>query len=269
MKLAISNIAWPVEEQDRFLKLIKKLGCSGVEIAPSLIWPDPVGSTSVERKKFKALIESYGLEIPAIQALLFGREDLGLFRDEAAGRKTADYLKGLCRLAADIGAQVLVFGSPANRKRGNLSMDESFDRASKLLSGVGQTATDLGVYFCIEPLRRSETDFISTVDEGLRLVDMIDQKGFALHLDGKAVSEEGGDFKKLFKRALPRLRHFHINEPELAEVDTTGEVKHKQMAQALKEVGYSRYASIEMRRWPDHENVIERSLRFASQTYIQ
>ena len=54
MKLSISNIAWGNENISPFLKLIKDQGCDGVEIAPSLIWPEPVNANKSEKNPFKA-----------------------------------------------------------------------------------------------------------------------------------------------------------------------------------------------------------------------
>ena len=53
MKLSISNIAWGNENISPFLKLIKDQGCDGVEIAPSLIWPEPVNANKLEKKSLQ------------------------------------------------------------------------------------------------------------------------------------------------------------------------------------------------------------------------
>ena len=113
MKLAISHIAWPATEEEEFLRHIREWGCGGVEIAPSRVWPEPLDATPPERQAFKSLVYRYGLEIPAFQALFYNRPDLGVFRDRRTEAEAVKYLIGLCHLAADLGARVLVFGSPA------------------------------------------------------------------------------------------------------------------------------------------------------------
>ena len=52
MKISVSNIAWGKESLIYFLNYIRKLGCSGVEIAPSIIWPEPIKSSKSERTSF-------------------------------------------------------------------------------------------------------------------------------------------------------------------------------------------------------------------------
>ncbi|MBL7129810.1 MAG: sugar phosphate isomerase/epimerase [Candidatus Omnitrophica bacterium] len=268
MKLAISNIAWPSEKEERYLGLIKEWGCSGVEIAPTRIWSDPLKASLEQRRCFVDSIHKHGLEISAMQALLYGRRDLGLFRSADVETETIDYLKGLCKLSAVLGAKVLVFGSPANRKRGDIPLEEAFERAALFFSKVAPVAEKLGVCLCIEPLRPQETDFITTAGEGLRLVELVNNPGFGLHLDAKAVAEEGSDFVSIFKSAIYKLKHFHINDPGLIEVNSTGLVDHISITRALRKVGYRGYVSIEMRTLPDCDDTIKRSVQFSKKTYI-
>ena len=75
MKIAISNIAWEHKYLSEYLKLLKQLGCSGVEIAPSIIWTEPTNSSIEDRKIFKDQIHKEGLEIIGFHALLFSRPD--------------------------------------------------------------------------------------------------------------------------------------------------------------------------------------------------
>lgn len=268
MKLAISNIAWPAAEEAAYIKYVSEWGCAGIEIAPSRIWPEPLNASRAERRAFKSLVEKFGLKIPSLHALLFNRPDLGIFRGPEVERQTVGYLKGLCQLAADLEARVLVFGSPRNRQRGEIPMEEAFATAAAFFAKVAPMAGDLGVCVCIEPLRPEETDFVFSVADGLRLVEMVSHPGFGLHLDAKAVSAEGGDLFARLQRATPKLEHFHINDPNLTEISSSGTVPHGLLAQALQTAGYQHYVSIEMRCWPDHYQVINRSIEFSRKTYL-
>jgi D-psicose/D-tagatose/L-ribulose 3-epimerase len=268
MKLAISHIAWPIEENAAYLRLIRELGCSGVEVAPSRLWAEPVRATVEERRQFRRGVQEFGLEITALQALLYNRPELGLFRGREIEAETIAYLKGLCRLAADLKARVLVFGSPGNRKRGDLPLGEAFEKAAGFFAQVAPTAANLGVCLCIEPLRPQETDFITTAKEGLRLVEMVNSPGFGLHLDAKAVHAEGGNPGEIIGQVFHRLQYFHINDPNLVEVNSTGEVDHGALAGALHGSGYQGYVSIEMRYLPHYPEAVRRSLIFAKSAYL-
>lgn len=268
MRLSISNIAWPYSENEVYLKIVKDLGCSAIEIAPSRIWPEPVKSTLSERISFANSVKKQGLGISALHALLYNRPDLGIFKGKEVESKTIEYLKELCQLAKDIGAKILVFGSPNCRKKGDIPMDEAFEKAAGFFSKVAHPAADLGVCVCIEPLGKKEADFINTSNDGLKLVDMVNSAGFRLHLDAKAISEEKNDFLGIFEKTLPYLRHFHINDAGLDEINSTKTVDHAAISKALRAVKYDNYVSIEMRMLEDYRNVIQRSIEYAKKTYI-
>jgi len=76
MKLAVSNIAWENAELAEHLALLHDLGCQGVELAPSCIWPEPVVATAAERARLGDLVSGSGLEVTGFHALLFARPDL-------------------------------------------------------------------------------------------------------------------------------------------------------------------------------------------------
>lgn len=250
------------------MRLLGQMGCSGMEIAPSRIWPEPVNTTVSERKDYRKMVSDHGLEISAMQALLYTRQDLGLFRTASVEWETVEYIKKLCALAHDLGLKVLVFGSPANRKRGEIAMGEALERAAAFFAKIAPVAEGFGLCVCIEPLRPQETDFITSSAEGLKLVDMVGSPGFGLHLDAKALSEEGSDIKALLSKAVGSLRHFHINDPDLVDVNSTGKVDHFAIGGALRECGYDRFVSIEMRQQADHDRSIRSSLKVSRQAYI-
>lgn len=268
MKLSISNIAWPQNEEEFFLKQIKQWGCSGVELAPSRFWPNPHYINQEEINGYKALLSRIGLEVCAMQALLYGRPELGVFRSPNVEQETIEFIKSLCDLAVSLSAPVLVFGSPANRQRGQLSMDEAFERAASFFQPVALHASKLGVCVCIEPLRPQETDFITSAEEGLRLVRMINSPGFGLHLDAKAVSAEPTDTTSVIHSCAGEFRHFHVNDPELVEINSTNQVNHNELGNALRGIGYKKYVSIEMRKMPDYYTSIQRSISFSCSTYL-
>ena len=60
MKIAVSNIAWENKYISEYLKLLKSLDCSGVEIAPNIIWPEPINSSKEDRQVFKKLVVRSG-----------------------------------------------------------------------------------------------------------------------------------------------------------------------------------------------------------------
>ena len=57
MKISVSNITWGNDNFDYFLEFIKQNGCDGVELAPSLIWKDPLKAKLSEIERVRKSIE--------------------------------------------------------------------------------------------------------------------------------------------------------------------------------------------------------------------
>jgi len=268
MNLSISNIAWPIEKESAYLSLIKGMGVDTIEVAPSKIWKEPVEVSKADRRSYKKSINKAGITICAIQSLLFTRGDLKIFGTKEGNHQTQQYLQSLCYVASDLGAKVLVYGSPKSRMRNEIEMDVAMSRAAEFFEPVAAIARDLGVIFCIEPLGKTETDFINTLDEGNQLVKLINSSGFKLHIDSKAFSEEGVELASVLPAILPNVKHFHISEPELLEINSSGRVKHLSYAKALKTSDYQHYVSIEMKTLPNFDSAIKNSILEAKKIYV-
>ena len=116
MNLAISAIAWEPSEDDAAASILREHGFTGVELAPTKIFPRPHCAADAEIAACQEAWSRRGLRIVAMQALLFGRPELTVFGE--ARKQTLEYLCGVARLGGRLGAGALVFGSPRNRARG-------------------------------------------------------------------------------------------------------------------------------------------------------
>ncbi len=270
MRLAISNIAWPAGADDAVAPLLHAHGVEGVELALTKIWPEPLVATEAEIRAYRSRWERRGVRIAALQALLFGKPHLTLFDSESVRRQALDYLAGIIERAAWLGAAALVFGSPKNRRRGERSREEAWDIAVPFFRELGQIAHRHGVSFCIEPNPRDYgSDFVTTIAEGIELVDAVSEDGFGLHLDTGGMALSGEPPAVSIAAAAGRFRHFHSSEPFLAEVGS-GKVPHQECARTLRATAYTGWVSIEMSEAKDAGDwsaAIERALAFVRMTY--
>ena len=77
MKLSISNIAWVTEDDESIYSLMKELSFTGLEIAPTRIFPDTPYDRLDEASKWREHIrKDYGFEIPSMQSIWYGRKEL-------------------------------------------------------------------------------------------------------------------------------------------------------------------------------------------------
>lgn len=268
IKLSVSNIAWEQQELVDHLRLLKDLGCDGVEIAPSCVWKEPVLAKDDEIQTLKKLISRYNLIIPAFHALLFTRPDLYFFGEELSRRQTISYLKELIKLAGKLSVGVLIYGSPASRKVGDKSYDKCYEIAVESFYELGNESELYDTTFCIEPLSLNESDFITTADEGYRLVRDVNHPHFGLHLDAKAMINAGEDFESVFQKYGNILMHFHVGDPGLAPPGHTG-VDHALIGRALSNTAYDGFVSIEMKRgFGNSKEVVRKAVQYVREKYL-
>jgi sugar phosphate isomerase/epimerase len=250
MRLAVSNIAWPPEADAAAAKLLADHGVAGVEIAPARVCERPWEAPSERVAAYRRFWEERGLPIVAMQALLFGRPELVLFADAAARRSLRDHLLAIIDLAAGLGAERLVFGSPKNRARGPLGAAQAEAIAIPFFRELGRRAADRGVWLLIEPNPPAYgCDFLVDSRQVIEFVDRVGQDGLGVHLDSGALALGHESPTEIVAAAGPRWRHVHASEPGLAAVGSGG-VDHAAMAAALRGVAYEGFVSLEMTQGP-------------------
>lgn len=270
MKLAVSNIAWPQELDAEVAALLSRDGVTGLEVAPTKVHPRPLEATPDELRQYREFWESRGIEIVAMQALLFGAPPFRVFGSDADRRELLDYLTGIFRMAHGLGATALVFGSPKNRRRGDLSLDQARDIAIPFFREAGRRAADAGVWLCLEHNPAAYgCDFVTTSAEARDLVLAVETPGFGLHLDSGGLIVENEPCDVLRDPAVGNWwRHFHISDPNLEPVGR--EVgRHPEFGQAIRHSNYGGWVSLEMKTLSAGNEVVllREAIKFARAHY--
>ena len=257
MKLAISNIAWERHDDPKVIQQLRGYGVQGIEVAPTKLWPNWEGASQKGAELYRKRMAEEGFEIPALQAILFGRPDLQLFQPESH-KGFMEHIKLVADLAAGLGAEVLVFGSPKNRKRGQVSISRATESAKEFLRKAGKICDERGCCIGLEhnPVEYG-CDFIINAADAREMVDLIEHPGIQLHLDSAGLHMCGGDISEVIK-SIGSFVHYHISEPMLKPI-IEGSVEHGSAFSALREINYSRWVSIEMKQ-PKSINSIKLSI---------
>jgi sugar phosphate isomerase/epimerase len=270
MTLAVSNIAWQSSDESAVADRLEELGVRGVEIAPTKVFPNPLDVSDDEIAAYQQFWRQRGVKIVAFQSMLFGRDDLKLFLGSESREKTLAHLMGFVRLAGRMNVEVLVFGSPQNRRLPEgMTTEDAWSLAVEVFQRIGSLAADNGTTFCIEPNPPSyQCNFITNAREGIDLVDAVGNPGFALHLDAAGMTLAGDDIGASIAAAGSRLRHFHASAPWLGLLEEVI-VDHAAAAAALKRQDYKGVVSIEMRSEDSDSPVsrVSRSVHIAQRHY--
>jgi D-psicose/D-tagatose/L-ribulose 3-epimerase len=267
MKIAISNIAWAHDADATVAAMMADRGIKGLEIAPTVVWPDPAKVSRSEALAYRRWWEDRGIEIVAMQSLLYGRPELVIFGTESDRLATLDHLAVIFRLASWLGATRLVFGSPSNRRAGDLATPERVRIATEFFRRAGDAAAQAGTTLCLEPNPpQYGCDFINSAREARELITRVGCDGFGLHLDAGAMALQGEEAAEATDGGLPL--HFHVSEPFLAPLGSA-ETDHSAFASALRRARYAGWCSIEARK-PENAHGVEAigaNLAFAAETY--
>jgi D-psicose/D-tagatose/L-ribulose 3-epimerase len=248
MKLSISSIAWSAEEEAEAIRMISGHGLKWIELAPARAFGRP---EECERRMVEDWLSKLnGLRVSSFQALLFGRSEVHLFRGPEEREALHNCLTSLCRVAEWCGASAMVFGSPGNRKRGELNEDAATAIAADFFLSVGREAAARGTAFAIEPNPPEyNCDFLTNYHSAARFVRAVGSPGVVLNLDCGELILNAVPLDEEFDAALPWVGHVHISLPYLAPVTETHPV-HAEVLRRLRQRGYDKFVTIEMKR-PD------------------
>jgi D-psicose/D-tagatose/L-ribulose 3-epimerase len=246
MKFAFSNIAWSPHDSPDVFSLLKRNGVTGIEMAPTKVWPNWTGATPAAAQAYRSRLEDQGFVVPALQAVLFGRPEARLFDDEGE-RKLIEHLTQVASLAAALRARTVVLGAPRQRDRGNLSFEEALASAAPTFRRLGEIYSDHGICLCIEPNpRRYGCNFVVNSVEATALIRAVASPGFGLHLDAASMHLEGERLDGIWRDVAPFVRHYHISEPDLGDFRTPS-VPQRANLDFLSKSGYEGWCSVEMR----------------------
>ena len=266
IKLSISNIAWDISVEEEAYLLISNLGVSGVEIAPTKLSPWE-GLSKDKLKNAKSLIESFGLKVSSLQAILYGKPEFQLLGDKSNFQLFKEHIWKVSEIAVTLGADVAVFGAPLNRIKGEMSYDDAFQLSVDRLSIIGETINE-SMILGIEPVPAIyNSDFLQSADEVRNLVKSINHPSIRLHLDTACVKLQNDDIGEEIKKGRDVLCHFHISEPNLSDFSSPV-ADHETAAKYLNELTYQGWVCIEMNQSNNWITSVQQAIDFAKSIYL-
>ena len=271
MKVSVSNIAWyqdPKKITD-FLEFISSLNCNGVELAPSAIWSEPIDSSKQDRNTLKKKIANFDLNFLGFHSLLYSKPELKLFESSFLRKETKDYIFNLINLCSDLEGKNLVYGSPKSRELCGKNYDDCKKQSLEDFYEIAEYAKKKGIFFCLEPLSKKETDFITSLEEGGEIVEMVNHSNFKLHLDTKVLYDSMDKVGSKLEKYKKIIAHVHVGDENLEEPGTINKKEHLEIGKGLRDINYEGYITLEMRRnTADIKGSIKRGVEFIRKQYF-
>lgn len=262
MKLSISNIGWTENDDNTVYQLMKKYGYSGLEIAPTRIFPVlPYDKLEEAIDWAEELHREYGFSIPSMQSIWYGRQEK-IFGTEEERRILIDYTKKAIDFAHVIGCRNLVFGCPKNRV-----FPEGTDDIIAILffKELGDYALSKGTVIGMEANPQIyNTNYINDTISALRLIREVNSDGFKLNLDVGTMIFNGECSRELIGN-VKYINHVHISEPFLKPI--VERELHSELKKILLAEEYNGYISIEMSNIEDMD-ILDEKLRYIKRIYL-
>ena len=265
MMLAASNIAWPSGGDAQAFACLRAAGFTGIEVAPTKIWPGWEGAGTEGARALAARYRSEGFAIPALQSILFGTEGAALFGDYKARSALRSAVLRAADLAGELGAPVMVFGSPGMRRLGAVDYPTALRDVASFLSEVAGQCRRRGTVLCIEPNPPAYgCNFITDAMQGDELACMA--PGLGLHLDAAGIELSGSSAAATASLLAGRFLHFHASQPHLGPFGDGG-TRHAATGEALRRTAYTGWVSLEMREQPEPWDALEHALAAVASAY--
>jgi sugar phosphate isomerase/epimerase len=265
MKFGICNeIFKEWNDTARTIDYVKEAGYDGLEVAPFTLSQYVTDISEGVRKSIVKQAEAADLDILGIHWVLVGPDDMHLTSpDDDMRARTAQYLIDLAHFCGDIGGKVMIFGSPKQRNvLDGVTYDQAFDYAVEVFERALPTCEERDVTICMEPLTHLETNFCDTAEKAVQLIERINHAKFRLLLDTKAMTFEEDGRPATIRKYAKHLAHYHANDENL-NGPGWGDVDFGPIFEALRDVGYEDYVSVEVFKFePGPEAIATKSLEY-------
>lgn len=259
IKFAICNEIFQGWTIERALEFAAETGYDALEIAPFTLANSVLDISAGRRREIREAAARAGIAIAGIHWVLVKPEGLYITHPDAAiRRQTADYFCALVDFCADVGGTRIIVGSPKQRNlQPGITWQQGWDWARETFAPAAQRAQERQVVLCLEPLSTEETNFITTARQAIEFTQTFANPNFQIILDVKAMCSEGRPLPDIIREAWPHFAHFHANDRN-RKGPGFGEIDFKPIAQALKDVGYQGYVSVEVFRFEEGPEAIAR-----------
>ena len=248
MRVSLCNEVIRELSVERQCEFARKLGYDGLEIAPFTLSDEPHLLPVSRRAEVRAAAAGAGMAITSLHYLMIAPKGLSITSgDHAVRQRTMDVMRRLCDLAADLGAELLVHGSPAQRRLETGREDDGRKWGAECFAAAAAAAKNAGVTYCIEPLAGPDANFINTVDEAATIVRAIESPALRTMVDCSAAGQaEAQTIPDLLRQWLPSglIAHIHLNDPNRRGPGEGG-LAFGPILQALSDEAYVGMAAIE------------------------
>jgi D-psicose/D-tagatose/L-ribulose 3-epimerase len=240
MKIGVNAFLWTASFTVDHLPLIGKIkegGADGIELVSFDFANFPAAAVREE-------LARTGSEATFCTALT-GQQSLA--SDDSATRKaTSAYLRDAIKVTAESGAKILAgpFCSAVGYLPGRRRTDDEWKHTVEGLQSLRETLDHYDVTLAVEPLNRFETYFLNTAADAAKLCDEVGHPRIGILYDTFHANIEEKNQGNAIRTVGRHLKHMHTCENDRG-TPGSGSIAWDEVFQALKDVGYDGWLTIE------------------------
>lgn len=199
--------------------------------------------------EIRTQIEDAGLRYVGLHWLLVSPPGLHITSDDPGiARRSWDHVRRMVDVSAQLakgGLSTVVIGSGRQRaSNGGDDRERAYNLFLQELGKLAPYAEMQGVTLLVEAIPSSHTDLINRLEDAVAVVCQIGSPAVQTMFDVHNALDETEPDVELVRRFSRYIRHIHVNEKNGAEPGT-GDYEFGSLFDALREVGYAGWISVE------------------------
>jgi D-psicose/D-tagatose/L-ribulose 3-epimerase len=240
MKIGVSAFAWTGQIRAQHLALLPQLKQMGID-AFEIPMVDP---RNLPVADIRAAFNASGVDCTV--CALLPQEMNPISPDPAIRQAAILHLRRCIHTAAETGASLL--GGPLFAPIGYLpahrSTRDEWQWAVEAFASLQSDLDDTGLALSIEPVNRSETFFLRTASDAVRLCDAVGNSSIGITIDTFHANIEELSTPSSIRAAGSHVKHIHLSESDRGPLGR-GHIQFDQIIRALRDIDYDGYLLIE------------------------
>jgi len=169
-----------------------------------------------------------------------------LSEDSSVRKRTRVHMEDCVKTAADVGAKIIAgpLYSPVGYLPGRRRTADEWKWAVDCYQSLAPVLTQYGVTIAIEPLNRFETYFLNTAEDTVAFCNQVGHPNVGILFDTFHANIEEKDIAQAYRTVGRHLKHVHTCENDRG-IPGTGHVEWKPVFQALRDINYNGWLTIE------------------------
>ncbi len=260
MKLAVTGKNQAAEGAPRVLRgSTEYIISKAAEIGYDAVELDIKDAEKIDRKELRRLLHENGITLSSIATGFAYTEDhLSLSSEEPQIRAAAiARMRGYIRLAEEYGA-VVIIGLLKGLVRDASSRQACMDHLTASLRELLPYAREHHVVMVLEIINRYESDFLTTIAEGMAFLQNFDTEYLKMHIDTYHMNIEEPDPVESIRKAGGLIGHCHIADSDRWYAGH-GHYDFAATIHALREIGYEGALAVESLMYPAPEESAKQS----------